>query len=492
MIRKNESFIIFCSIIICYILTNYGGIRSPDNEITFRVGESIGSYLRFSVEKPLSWQGFGVARGKDGRFYSVFGPLESIILMPIIGLSNIITNTDWYKNMNIPPSHYLHNGLQDFLLTRRPKDLKPHTLRFIVSYLFIPITLFGLIFLYLIMRQFASKPASIWATTLSALGTIIWAYSGTLFSEPLAILLILISLYFLIKEGATPLFAGIFLGMATMAHITSILFAPFFLIYLILKRRKIIKYLIGLAIPLLLLGIYNHIRFGNPFETGRTADLFGESRYIYSYFVAPWQGLYGLLLSAGKGLIVYSPAVILGIIGWRSLHKKDRTLSFTLIGAIVFRIIFIASRSDWPGGFCLGPRYLLPILPFLILPVAPWLDGLIERKSHLTLSGLFIVTFLCILQQLYFNLGEIFSYFHLMRFKFLKVGIDIFKNHQIYFNWQISPISHILKGKPGPFLLQQTEAIAKATTLTIGILIIIIILFLGLILLNNYQKESTQ
>jgi len=79
-----------------------------------------------------------------------------------------------------------------------------------------------------------------------------------------------------------------------------------------------------------------------------------------------------------------------------------------------------------------------------------------------------------------------------MRFKFLKVGIDIFKNHQIYFNWQISPISHILKGKPGPFLLQQTEAIAKATTLTIGILIIIIILFLGLILLNNYQKESTQ
>lgn len=489
MLERIETSIIFLSIIICYCLTNYGGIRSPDNEITFRVGQSIASHLRFSVERPLTWRGFGIARGKDGRFYSVFGPLESIILAPLIGFSNIVAHTDWYKNVNIPLSHYLNNGLKDYLINQRPKDLKPHILRFTVSYLFILISLFGVIFLYLIMRRFASTHPSIWAATLFALGTIAWAYSGTLFSEPLATLFVLVSLFLLIKERPKPLYAGIFLGLATMTHITSILFAPFFFIYLILKKRKIAEYLIGFAIPLLLLGLYNYIRFGNLFETGRTADLFGESRYIYSHFVAPWRGLYGLLFSAGKGLFVYSPALILGLIGWRSLHRKDRVLSFTLIGAIASRILFIASRSDWPGGFCLGPRYLLPILPFFTLPVAPWLDELITKKKYLTLYGLLIITTLCFTQQLYLNLGEIFSYFHVIKFKFLQIGIDVFKNYQVYLDWRISPLFNILKGKPGPFLMQQGQGIGEVTMWIIGGLIIFTTLILGLMIRKKSQEN---
>ena len=41
-----------------------------------------------------------------------------------------------------------------------------------------------------------------------------------------------------------------------------------------------------------------------------------------------------------------------------------------MFAAAIFRYAFIAARSDWHGGFSVGPRYLMMVIPFLLLPLA--------------------------------------------------------------------------------------------------------------------------
>ena len=78
-----------------------------------------------------------------------------------------------------------------------------------------------------------------------------------------------------------------------------------------------------LAIGLPLLGWiaaiawYNWFRFGSPTTPGTPNPC---------YLTAPLNVL-GLLFSPGKGLIFYSPLVVLGAIGLPRLWRRDRSLA---------------------------------------------------------------------------------------------------------------------------------------------------------------------
>ncbi|UCD57421.1 MAG: hypothetical protein JSV16_16730, partial [Candidatus Hydrogenedentota bacterium] len=214
----------------------------------------------------------------------------------------------------------------------------------------------------------------------------------------------------------------------------------------------------GFMLVCLLLGYYNFYRFGSFLETGRTVSLADRMIFRYGCFVPPWKGLYGLLLSPSKGILLFCPAIILGILSWRSFHSRHPVLSYTLAGAVLFRITFIASRSDWHGGFCLGPRYLLMLVPFLLIPVGFWLQEQLHGNKR-TGVGLFIFgSLICISQQIYFSIGEIFSYNHIIKWGCQQAGIPLFDDKQVYMSWSLSPLFHLLTFKRGPYLLQGIEA----------------------------------
>jgi hypothetical protein len=198
------------------------------------------------------------------------------------------------------------------------------------------------------------------------------------------------------------------------------------------------------------LGYFNYTRFGNVLQLGYTSN----PNVSYGAFVAPWQGLMGLLLSSGKGLLWYCPVVMVGLILWRSFHTRFPALSITLLSAVMFRVCFIASRSDWHAGFSLGPRYLVLIVPLLILPagetVAAWL-----RKEHISKLWLFsLLTLVFISEQLYFSVGEIFSFFHTIKWAYTLNGVDPFFHDIIYLDLHASPLLSLLELKRGPFLLR--------------------------------------
>jgi hypothetical protein len=85
-------------------------------------------------------------------------------------------------------------------------------------------------------------------------------------------------------------------------------------------------------------------------------------------------GVFGLWLSAGKGLLFYSPIVWLGLIGLIPLWRRDRPLA-ALIGLLLLvSTVFFARYDLWTGGWNWGPRYLLPLVPLLVLTAGVWVQ----------------------------------------------------------------------------------------------------------------------
>ena len=109
---------------------------------------------------------------------------------------------------------------------------------------------------------------------------------------------------------------------------------------------------------------YNIARFGHPLSFG----------YEDVGFTTPLlTGLSGLLFEPRKSLLLFAPiAAVLPLALWH-LWRSDRA-GFVLIAAN-FGITFaaVAMWFAWHGGWCWGPRLLIPGLVPAIAAVGPWL-----------------------------------------------------------------------------------------------------------------------
>jgi hypothetical protein len=83
------------------------------------------------------------------------------------------------------------------------------------------------------------------------------------------------------------------------------------------------------------------------------------------------QGHMGLLVSPGKGLLVFTPLAIVPIVGWvRAWRWGERWLVATLAGAVLAHLALVGASAEWHGGAGWGPTTLTAALPalFLLLP----------------------------------------------------------------------------------------------------------------------------
>ncbi|MFP4445426.1 MAG: hypothetical protein ACLFPD_04175 [Desulfosudaceae bacterium] len=483
--RKSALLLGLLSLLL-YSLMAYGGIRSPDEEAVFRVGRALaenGSFALERLEETLG--GFSVARGTDGKLYSHYAPGQAIVLAPVIRAALRINQTRWYDRTEweIPVSFCVDaTSLRSFLLNLPVDNRGEHALRFLTA-LSMPVisSLLVVAFFFLMRQVTASAVAAVITAGLLAFATPVWSYADTLFKEPLAMLWLVLGL--LLLTGNDPLFsgknkrypplfpAGIMLGLALATHVSAVLFVPFFIVYagwpqpawrpVTLRQKSLVfcrqaaVFVAGFLVPALAFAGYNYARFGSIWEVGRTAS---QATMNYPQLALPVEGLLGFLVSPGKGLIWYCPLVVLAAWTWPRLHARHRVFSAILVAAIVFRLVFLSCRTDWHGGFCLGPRHLLLILPILFIPLGLWIKEILDRhpglfgKQPAVLAGLF---FAAAAQQIYFCLGEPISFYYLVRNYFFSKGVSILTGNDLYFQWNASPLLYLLEGRRGPFLLQE-------------------------------------
>jgi hypothetical protein len=81
----------------------------------------------------------------------------------------------------------------------------------------------------------------------------------------------------------------------------------------------------------------------------------------------PWTGALGLLVSPSRGLLVFSPVVLIALAGIRrSRRVPDLRLGWLVIASAALFVEY-AFYSIWWGGFTFGPRLMIDVL----VPLAP-------------------------------------------------------------------------------------------------------------------------
>jgi hypothetical protein len=205
--------------------------------------------------------------------------------------------------------------------------------------------------------------------------TLLWPYAKFGFNAPLSMLSVLFGTYavWVGVRASRPwmlVFGGAGLGSALLVrHELALACLPIgvwiaaesgFDVAKTVKRGALV------AAPVVAAGLlvlfYNYTRFGNPFDTGYLRDETVS-------FIPVWEGLFGLLASPGRSFFLYSPITLAGVAGLVWLARLDRSTALLFAGHVVVVLLFYASLVHWDADRSYGPRYLLPLIPWLVLPL---------------------------------------------------------------------------------------------------------------------------
>lgn len=230
---------------------------------------------------------------------------------------------------------------------------------------------------------------SLAAALTLALGTIYFHYAASLYEHDVAAALSIAAFYLLIRakeadRGALSraAAAGACVGFSVVANYAQIVVAAILAGYLAARvrdRKTWLAYGAGLAGPLALLAVYNIAAFGTPLTTNYAHQnpLFRDPAAWMNVFHAPSPRVLAVVLfSPFRGLFYSSPVLLLGAVGLASLFREARHRAEAIAaGSIVaFFLLFNVSFNAWAGGSGIGPRYLVPAIPFLAYPLARAFD----------------------------------------------------------------------------------------------------------------------
>lgn len=341
-----------------YVLTSTGRLHVTDEASAFFQARELVETGSLTVPESTSGFAFYGKRDLVGRLRAPNGPLQAIALVPYYLLG---------KTFVVAP------GV--------PEDSRDLVLTFAVvlsSTTFCALA--AALFLTLLIRRGVPPRIAVSVALALALGTPLFSYSAWLFSEPLAVSLLVGAALAAfgdpgpIKTGPATL-AGALLGMCLLVRPGHVLAAPLFVAAVLVRDgRRGLHAAIGLgvlaAIGLVVYLVWNYHLFGHPFDFGYP-EIADRGKRINDFETPLLTGLAGFLVSPGKSIVIHAPLVLLAIAALPRLARFDRGLALLAIAAPLSYLLLYARYTQWEGGYCVGPRYLIPPLPFLILALGP-------------------------------------------------------------------------------------------------------------------------
>lgn len=216
------------------------------------------------------------------------------------------------------------------------------------------------------------------AIAIMLFGTPLCAYGMLLFSHALTAVALFGAWLLLfgdsrLRESTRELAAGLLIGLAAISEYpTAIPGAVLFACAL--RRRGLaggLRIAAG-ALPMLAaLALYNHAVFGSVFALSSSFERSAVYRQLSR------SGLWGvalpspriaarLLFDPTKGLLVFSPVLVLGLAAIPAARRQLSPAAFwSLTLAPLSLILVYAGYPNWHGGWTVGARYLVPVVPFL-------------------------------------------------------------------------------------------------------------------------------
>jgi hypothetical protein len=379
---RQAARLVAAAVFCIYLATAGGGLTSIDAVMTYEVTRS----LVLHGTTAFDVRGLNQHPGVDGRYYSRFGIGQSIYNIPFYVAGRAAHQV---LGLRIGRSDSLEKAA--------------------VS-LGSAVAAAGIVWVaYLFAFRLSGSAAGARRTALAlALGTLVWPYSKFGFNVALTGWCLTAAIYsawvgvrldrLQVLGASGAWLAGAFLTRHEMA-IAAVLVVAWVLFESRHAWRLLASRLIWLAVPLAAaLAIwlwYNFIRFGSPLDPGNLDDP------VVGFDAPILVGLRGFLFSPGRSLFIYVPLAAAGVLALFALARRDRSLAVLFVSVCASLVVMYCTLRAWDGLRSYGPRYLVPLVPMLIIPLVWWLQpgkelwrralvGLVVVSSLVQLPGVLV------------------------------------------------------------------------------------------------------
>jgi MFS family permease len=382
-VERKKGWLLFAILLICYA---YFFPRWADWNQNSRLDMVMAVVDHGTLAIDEYYQNTGDYAYYNGHYYSdkapgaaflgipVYAVLKGFLDLPVMAsVMDTLTNNEALKATLREEGTGLLGHKVRFAITQT-------VLTFVASAL--PTALMGVL-MYRLLVRFTTRP---WPRIGVVLGygllTPAFAYAGAFYGHQLSAAC-LFTAFYLVFVGTKPLptrsllAVGLLLGYSVITEYPSVLIMGILFLYTFyrLSDRRRIGWVILIG-ALIATGwmIYNTAIFGSPLELGYSySELWTERHHtgFMSLTWPRWEAIWGITFSPFRGLFVLSPLLLLAVPGfilwWRS--GKHRPEFWVVLTSVLAMFLFNSSSIMWWGGFAVGPRYLLPMLPFMALPI---------------------------------------------------------------------------------------------------------------------------
>lgn len=348
----------------------------------------------------------------DGHFYSVKAPGLPLLLTPVhevleaAGGKTVARDaaarakeggaTQWsYRALNV----HAYGYDRDNAIATKTRLERQAPLVWVLGLFGTVLPALGL--LLLVRRRVETFEPGLGALTAVTLGgaTLIMPFAVNLFGHVLAAFLAFaaFALAWHERERATPrvllvLLAGLLSGLAVTTEYPLALAGAIVGLYAMLRPDAVVAgpralarragaYSAGVGLGVLPLFVFNYVAFGSITtlsyknavnEQGRTGhETLGlnDGGFFGVGMPAPRQALD--LLVSPRGVLVLIPIVVMACVGTYLLHRRGKRAEAYVIGGVALAY-FVYDTGYWlpMGGGSPGPRFLIPMLPFLAVGLA--------------------------------------------------------------------------------------------------------------------------
>lgn len=236
----------------------------------------------------------------------------------------------------------------------------------------------GVFLVLLLYQHFRNQHATIGESLCLAggfgAGSLIFPYTGIMMSHVFTACLLFGAWQLISTPGDKRVrltLAGLMTGMSVVVDSLSVAAAFIFLFYVLWRRRwqELLGFAAGAGLMAILFLAYNKLTFGSVFTSNQTLEGgFQTKGLLFGMLQVPdFERLYWLTMHPFRGLFYCCPIMLVALLSlprrWRfRAVPLETVVPLTIIATYLF---FNLCFNGWAGGWGVGPRYLIPIFPFL-------------------------------------------------------------------------------------------------------------------------------